>query len=553
MELEREIIIMVDDDPTYLTVVKNTLADKYDIFTVPSGSKLFQILEKITPSLILLDIEMPGMSGYDVIRKLKNTDETKHIPVIFFTATADPKNEVKGLDSGAVDYITKPFSRELLLKRIELHLLLEIQKKELVKYSKDLEEMVNQKTQEISELHAAILKTIAELVESRDDITGKHIEKTQKYLFLLVKRMFEYGVYIEEISKWNIDMFVMSSQLHDVGKISIRDDILTKKGKLTDEEFEEMKKHSLLGAGIIEKIEKNTTKGSAFLKYAKLLTTSHHEKWNGTGYPLGLKGKDIPLQGRMMALVDVYDALTSRRPYKKAFSHEESVKIIEDGAGSHFDPLLVEVFLKHEAEFKNISIGDFVDVHTVSTSSEKRLDRYLKIFINGLLKSDSYRDEVSKWDIDLFLISAQLYDSAKANVKDEIFSKTEKLTKEDIEEIKKHENFGIRIIQQIKGKLKDENLLSYTEALAISYHEKWDGTGYPHGLKGKDIPLQGRIMAIVDVYNALTSDRPYRKMFSHTEAVEIIKKSYSGTYFDPELVNVFLEREKEFEKKATNE
>ena len=350
MEQVRKKIIMVDDDRTNLTVAKNTLSARYDVFTVPSGEKLFTLLEKVTPDLILLDVEMPEMDGYEVIKTLKTSASTNAIPVIFLTARIDPENEVKGLSLGAVDYITKPFSRQLLLQRIELHLQLESQRLELKRYAIDLEGMVKEKTQSVVELKNAVLKTVAELVEYRDNITGRHIERTQTYLRLLVDMLLRDGIYADELSSWDIDLFVMSSQLHDVGKISIRDEILMKPGKLTDEEFEEMKKHASLGRKIIEQMQEKTPE-NAFLEYAKILAGSHHEKWDGSGYPLGTKGGEIPLEGRLMALVDVYDALTNDRPYKKAFSHEKAVEIITEGIGKHFDPLISETFLKYEREF----------------------------------------------------------------------------------------------------------------------------------------------------------------------------------------------------------
>ncbi|MCL2791578.1 MAG: HD domain-containing protein [Spirochaetaceae bacterium] len=570
MDNKREIIVMVDDDPTCLTVAKNNLVNKYDIFTVPSADKLFKVLEKVTPHLILLDIEMPQMNGYDAIKILKDNNNTVNIPVIFLTGLIDPESEVKGLSLGAVDYITKPFSKELFLKRIELHLRLEMQRKQLEEYSHKLEEKVKKKTQEIFELQSAILKTVAELVECRDDITGGHIERTQKYLVLLLDIMLKNNVYMEEISAWNIHLFVMSSQLHDVGKIFIRDNILMKPGKLTTEEFEEMKKHSILGANVIEKIEE-TTSETAFLRHAKLLAASHHEKWDGTGYPNGLKGEEIPLEGRVMAIVDVYDALTSNRQYKKAFSHAESVNIIREGKGTFFDPKLVEVFLKHEAEFENISNRDFIVtesisqqakeqlifakqeiinvIHTViakEDGSNKKIRHYLEIFVKALLKSERYKKEILKWDIDFFLISAQLYDIGKANIGSNIINKTGKLTEQEFEDIKNHVAFGMKVIQQVKENVNNEELLHHFEAITFSHHEKWDGTGYPKGLKGEAIPLQGRIMAIVDVYDAITSDRAHRKKMSHAEVIEKMRE-YSGTHFEPELVAIFLENEKEFE------
>jgi len=345
-----EIIIMVDDDVTNLTVGTNSLKNKYDVFTAPSGKKLFQILERVTPDLILLDIDMPEMNGYEVIKILKSSAQTAHIPVIFLTAKIDPESEVQGLSMGAVDYITKPFSRELLVKRIDLHIIFEKQKKELLNYSRGLEGEVNRKTRLVFELQNTILKTVAELVECRDSVTGGHIERTQYYLGLLFDFLMENTVYSKELSTWNFDLFIMSSQLHDVGKIAIKDDILLKPGKLNDDEFDIMKKHVIFGVDIIRRIESNTTE-KEFLKYAETFAGSHHEKWNGTGYPRGIKGADIPLQGRMMAIVDVYDALTNDRPYKRAFTHEEAMKIIRDGMGTHFDPLICEVFVSHENKF----------------------------------------------------------------------------------------------------------------------------------------------------------------------------------------------------------
>jgi len=303
------------------------------------------------------------------------------------------------------------------------------------------------------------------------------------------------------------------------------------------------------------------------------LAGSHHEKWDGTGYPYGLKGDDIPLQGRLMAIVDVYDALTNDRPYKKAFSHEEAVEIIKSSLGTHFDPIIDNVFLTHEKEFKNRSINEHIvrgehaalkpidklnstmkivanviGTHdgTVAARTEN-MQRYLKIFVNALLDNERYRDEISGWDVDLFIMSSQLYDVGKIAVNDSIMNKAGKLTEEEFEKVKTHTDFGVKIIQQIKENVDNKNLLRHAEALAGCHHEKWDGTGYPLGLKGKGIPLQGRIMAIVDVYEALVSDRPYRGRKTHKEAVEIIKIC-GGTHFDPELVDVFIENEKKFEK-----
>jgi putative two-component system response regulator len=571
METKRDLVVMVDDDITNLTVGMSNLSESYDVFTAPSGKKLFALLEKVTPSLILLDIEMPEMNGYEVIQILKASEKTSNIPVIFLTATIDPRNEVKGLSLGAVDYITKPFSRELLIKRVNLHILFEKQKNELLKNNLLLEKEVDKKSLIVFELQNTILKTIAELVECRDSITGGHIERTQHYLGLLLDFLVEHKVYADELAAWDINLLIMSSQLHDVGKISIKDEILMKPGKLTDDEMEEMKKHTVYGVDIIRKIESKTTENE-FLQYAETLAGSHHEMWNGKGYPYGLKGNDIPLQGRLMAIVDVYDALTNERSYKKAYTHEEAIEIIKAKSGKHFDPLIGEIFIAHEKEF-NRSVTDgtlFNDVYQRLETSEELyptikvvaniLDsrdgikdshtedtqRYLQIFIGALLKNELFNDEVRGWDIELFLLSAQLHDVGKIAVPSNILNKEIKLTEAEFECVKSHADFGIKIVQGMKEKIHNGSLLFHAEAMAGSHHEKWDGSGYPSGLKGNAIPLQGRIMAIVDVYEALVSDRPHRTKKTHKEAVEIIR-SGSGTQFDPELVKVFLDYNKEFE------
>jgi putative two-component system response regulator len=354
MNTERKTIFLVDDNLTNLTVGKTALAEHYNVFTLNSGDKLLKMLEKNIPDLILLDIEMPEMNGYDVIKIIKNKEETKHIPVIFLTARDDVEGELEGLSLGAIDYITKPFSPALLIKRIETHLLIEFQKKELVNYNKNLQEMVEKKTKSVLELQNTILKTVAELVEFRDDITGGHIERTTSYLGVLLDALLVLGLYEKEITSWDLKLVLQSAQLHDVGKIAVRDNILQKPGKLTSEEFDEIKKHTTFGKEIIEKIKRKTSE-KAFLEHAEIFAATHHEKWDGSGYPRGLKGKDIPLQGRLMAIADVYDALVSDRPYKKAFPHEDAVHIISASKGTHFEPTLVDLFLKVADQFNHIA------------------------------------------------------------------------------------------------------------------------------------------------------------------------------------------------------
>ncbi|MDR0649185.1 MAG: response regulator [Synergistaceae bacterium] len=357
MNDERKVIMIVDDNIANLRIAKNSLADFYDVFTVPSAAKMFDLLERNKPELILLDIDMPEMNGYEALKILKERPETRDILVIFLTGKSDSESELEGLSLGAVDYISKPFMPPLLKKRIELHLTVEEQKRrlenqarvleehqaELRKFNENLQKMVEEKTGKVVELQRAILKTVADLVESRDDITGGHVERTQHGLGVLIEGLEDLGLYREQMEGWDKDLMLQSSQLHDVGKIAIVDSILNKPGRLTQDEFEEIKKHTTIGVQIIERIEANTSE-SDFLKYAKIFAGTHQEKWDGTGYPKGLVGEEIPLQGRLMAIADVYDALISDRPYKKALPHEEAVRVILEGKGTHFDPVLTDVF-----------------------------------------------------------------------------------------------------------------------------------------------------------------------------------------------------------------
>ena len=361
MNTDSKTIFLVDDDPTNLSVGSDALDEHYDVLTLNSGARLLKILERTIPDLILLDVEMPEMNGYDVIKILKSNDATSNIPVIFLTAKSDGESELEGLSLGAIDYIIKPFSPPLLLKRIEVHLLVESQKlelmdqkQELINFNDNLQEMVEAKTKTVVELKNAVLKTMAELVECRDDITGGHIDRTQSYLSVLLDELYKHSLYNAETSTWDSALVLRSAQLHDVGKIAIKDSILQKPGKLTDEEFEQIKVHAAFGGEVIDKIKEYTT-DHTFLEYAKIFAVTHHEKWDGSGYPNRLHGEEIPLLGRLMAIVDVYDALVSERPYKNAFSHDEAVKIIMAGKDKHFDPVLADLFYGVSNKFRRIS------------------------------------------------------------------------------------------------------------------------------------------------------------------------------------------------------
>jgi len=332
-------IFIVDDSDTSLLLVKEALKDHYKVLTIPSSAKMFKLLEKITPDLILLDIEMPEMDGFETIRTLKANNLYKDIPVIFLTSYSEETIEILGFKLGVVDFILKPFSTPVLLNRIKTQL--------------DIDTQIRDRTKKLRRLQTGIMTVLANVVEGRDKDTTGHNDRTAEYIKILIKAMEERGVYADEIRGWDIEKVIFSSRLHDMGKIIILDTILNKPGKLSDEEYERVKTHTTEGVRIIDKMIMKTGE-EEFLSNAKLYAEYHHERWDGTGYPHGLKGTDIPLHGRIMAVVDTYDALVSKRPYKEAYTHEESVNIISKDSGRQFDPKIVEVFLEVQDQFKAI-------------------------------------------------------------------------------------------------------------------------------------------------------------------------------------------------------
>ncbi|MCL1830753.1 MAG: HD domain-containing protein, partial [Oscillospiraceae bacterium] len=304
----------------------------------------------------------PEMDGYEVIKRLKANDNYSDIPVIFVTSIDDPDSEVEGFDLGAVDYVTKPFSAPMLLKRIEKELLFIEQRNSLLRTQAELkhnlenmESLVHEKADMVMYLQNAILATVVDMVEFRDRYTGGHVIRTQEYLKLLLDEMIKEGVYADIIKDWDITYVISSAKLHDVGKIAVPDVILGKNSKLEVDEFEVMKAHVIAGVEAIERIISKTEEHE-LLTHAIHMAGTHHEKWDGTGYPIGLKGKNIPLEGQLMAIADVYDALITKRQYKDALTHEEACKIIEAGAGTHFNPELVEVFKNVKDQFEQVAL-----------------------------------------------------------------------------------------------------------------------------------------------------------------------------------------------------
>ena len=350
-------VMIVDDNVVNLQVARKALSEVYTIIPATSGKSALTLLAKGMPSLILLDINMPEMDGFETIKHIKSNEATKHIPVIFLTGLDDTGSELEGFRLGAVDYITKPFSIPLLIQRVDLHIALIEQRKELEHYNENLMSMVKEKTKIIEELQHAVIYTLSDLIERRDGLTGGHVTRTQKYLRTLADGLVESGEYGDELEGADLDLWVESAQLHDIGKVGIPDDILKKPAKLTPEEFDIIKTHPLIGEQALTRALEMTS-AKDFLSHAAVVAATHHEKWDGSGYPAGLSGKKIPLIGRLMAIADVYDALVSERPYKSAFSHDAAVEIILAESGKHFDPVLVEVFKEHAHLFKEANTED---------------------------------------------------------------------------------------------------------------------------------------------------------------------------------------------------
>ena len=350
-------VLVVDDTPDNLSLMSGLLRTDYKVKLAPSGERALQIVAgESKPDLILLDIMMPDMDGYEVLRRLQFNPETENIPVIFLTAMSASDDETVGLELGAVDYITKPINPAITLARVRNHLQLKRARDLLTHHNHYLEQEVARRTRQVAELQDVTIRAMASLAETRDNETGNHIRRTQHYVEALARQLQNHPRFAEELTNDAIEMIFKSAPLHDIGKVGIPDRILLKPGALTPEEFEVMKTHTTLGLEAILAAERETTQDNPFFRYAKEITYSHQEKWDGSGYPQGLVGNTIPLSARLMAVADVYDALISVRVYKPAFSHEQAVQIIEEGRGSHFDPDMVDAFMTLSEEFRRIAL-----------------------------------------------------------------------------------------------------------------------------------------------------------------------------------------------------
>ena len=347
---QKPTILVVDDTTDNLDLMGDLLMDDYRVKVANSGKKALEIIQSASPpDLVLLDIMMPEMDGYEVCTILKSSEETKNIPVIFLTAKTNTIDEQKGFEIGAVDYITKPISPAIVMARVKTHL-------DLYYKNVYLEKLVTQRTHEIAAIQDVTIHAMASLAETRDNETGNHIRRTQNYVKLLAQHLQFHPNYTHFLNMDGvIETLFKSAPLHDIGKVGIPDAILLKPGRFEPSEFEIMKSHPELGQNTILQAESELGIDVPFLQYAKEIAYGHHEKWDGSGYPQGLSGEDIPISARLMAVADVYDALISRRVYKEGMPHEQAVQIILDGKGTHFDPHIIEAFVVLHETFKEIA------------------------------------------------------------------------------------------------------------------------------------------------------------------------------------------------------
>ncbi len=330
-------ILIVDDIPENIHVLMNILKDDYAILAATSGYKAIELVaSEQKPDLILLDIMMPDMDGYEVCKRIKENKESKNIPIIFVTALSQLGNEAKGFELGAVDYIIKPIVPFLVKSRVDIHM-------ELKLHRDNIERLVEKRTHELKVSQEATIEAMGLVAEHRDPETGGHIKRTKDYVKAIAIELAKNIKYKDTLTIEMINCLYIGAPLHDIGKVSISDNILLKPSSLTEDEFEIMKTHAIIGENTIIKAQSMMSE-NPFLNIAKDIAGAHHEKWDGSGYPRGLKGENIPLAGRIMALADVFDALVSKRTYKEAFDIEKVFKIIKRNRGSHFDPDIVDCF-----------------------------------------------------------------------------------------------------------------------------------------------------------------------------------------------------------------
>jgi putative two-component system response regulator len=357
-------VLIVDDERVNIDILVDLLKPHYRTLVATGGEQaLRRAGGEPAPDIVLLDVMMPAMDGYEVCRRLKAVEATRGIPVIFVTALSEVGDETRGFALGAVDYITKPFSPPIVEARVKAHLENKHARDFIEDRNRVLQGMVLERTRELAATQDATILSMATLAETRDKETGYHLRRTQGYVRALALGLREHPRFRDDLDDHSIELLFKSAPLHDIGKVGVPDRILRKPARLDAEEYEEMKRHTLYGYDAIVATEAMLAEAGAsaaatsFLRLAREVARSHHEKWDGSGYPDGLRGDAIPLSARLMSVADVYDALTSRRVYKPGVSHDQTVIEILNGRGTYFDADVLEAFRARGAEFQAIARG----------------------------------------------------------------------------------------------------------------------------------------------------------------------------------------------------
>lgn len=349
-------IVIIDDSQTSIDLIKGYLRkENYKLEGVKGGlAGLKRVLQTPKPDLVILDIKMPDLGGFEICRSIRNHPATHDIPVIFITSLSDSNSETYGLKIGANDYIVKPLNAGLTRIRVRHQLELKKADDELEEQRNHLESQVREKTKELDLTQDITIECMASLAEKRDNDSSLHVSRTREYISILCEELHNHPGY-KDLDDKMLNLYSKSAMLHDIGKVGIPDEILQKTSELKPEEFEILKLHTVYGRDALLEAEKSLG-STSFLTYAREIAYTHHERWDGSGYPEGLKEKEIPLSGRLMAIVDVYDTLVSKKVYKGSISHSKAVEIIQEEAGRQFDPLLVEVFMKCKEKILQVAL-----------------------------------------------------------------------------------------------------------------------------------------------------------------------------------------------------
>ena len=352
-EVRSSSVLIVDDSPENLRLLTEVLKRGGLVpRPVTSGRLAIEAAVIDSPDLVLLDMSMPEMSGLDVCRWFKRDERLRNIPIIFISGLQGTEDKIEAFRAGGIDYVSKPFQELEVLIRVKTHLRLRELQAEMSSHNAELERRVADEVKAISASQMATIFALAKLAEARDDDTGQHVERVRTFGKMLAEQMREMGLHAAYLTATFIENLYQTAALHDVGKVGIPDAILLKPGKLTTEEFVEMKKHCAIGAGTLATVLKRHP-DNQFLRMGVDVARSHHEKWDGSGYPDNLKGAMIPLAARIVALADFYDALTSNRCYRPAISHEDTCRMIQESNGTHFDPDVVAAFSSLDNQFRH--------------------------------------------------------------------------------------------------------------------------------------------------------------------------------------------------------